>query len=573
MKRRLLPVLLSTLVLSPVQAAEESGAADDRAAVSQPASEPEAARLPSQNLTPQLLYQFLLAEIAGTRGQIGLSAEAYLDLARSTRDPRVARRAAEIALFARRYDAALEAARLWAALEPESAQARQMMTSLLAGANRSQELSDHLSSQLAATGADVSGLLLQLHRVLARHPDKQAAQGLVNKVTEPYLGLAEAHFARAQAAHDVRDLALATRELDQALALRPDWEQAALGRAQLTGNTPETVEFLGRFVAANPQAQDARLAYARGLVGEKRFDEARREFQRLLADNQNNGDVLFAVAVLSLQLNDFDEAEKQLRRLVATNHGEINNARLYLGQIAEERKRSEEALDWYGQVTAGGQYLPARMRMAQILSHQKKLAEARRVLQESAATNPAERGQLVIAEAQLLREVGRFDEAYAVLADALAAYPDQPELLYETALMAEKVGKIELVERHLRRLIVLKPDHAHAYNALGYSLADRNERLDEAQQLIDQAVQLAPEDPFILDSKGWVLFRRGNAGGALDVLKKAFTLRADPEIAAHLGEVLWALGRQDEARKTWNDAMKTSPGNEVLVGTVRKFVP
>jgi len=569
MKRRLLPALLATLALA-VHAADGVG----EVAGANPASEQApVSNLPKQDLTPQMFYQFLLAEIAGTRGQIALSSEAYIDLARSTRDPRVARRAAEISLFARRYDNALEAARLWSEIEPESPEARQMVTSLLAVSNRDEELSAQLSRDLAAAGKNVGDLLMQVNRILARHPDKVAAQQLVNKVTEPYLGVAEAHFARAQAAHNARDAALAVKELDRALFLRPEWEQAAIVRAQLTADTAEAAKFLGQFVSANPKAHDARLGYARSLVAEKRYADARAEFQTLLTNNPGNSDVLYAVGVLSLQLNDLDEAEKQFKRLAETDYAEINSVRVYLGQIAEDRKQWDEAIKWYGQVTSSNQYLPARMRIAQVLVRQQKLPEARQALQETAAANPAERGQLLIAESQLLREAGRNDDAYAVLADGLASHPEQPDLLYEAALQAEKIGKTEVVERHLRRLIELKPDHAHAYNALGYSLADRNERLDEAQQLIDKALQLAPEDPFILDSKGWVLFRRGDANGALDVLKKAFTLRADPEIAAHLGEVLWTLGRRDEATKTWNDAMKANPGNEMLVGTVKKFKP
>jgi tetratricopeptide (TPR) repeat protein len=580
MKRRLLPALLATLVFSAqaaddagvekVDAVERVGKADT---ADKGADQGPAANLPKQELTPRLLYQFLLAEIAGSRGQVDLSAEAYMDLARGTRDPRVARRATEIAVVARRYDAALGAARLWAELDPQASQPRQMIGGLLAATERSDELAGHLAGQLAAAGGNVGDMLVQINRMLARYADKQAAQRLVNKVTEPYLGLAEAHFARAQAAHVASDDALARTELDRALALRPEWEQAALVRAQLTGDSAEAAKFLGQFVAANPKASEARLGYARGLVAEKRYGEARQEFQRLLAEKGGSGEMVYAVAVLSLQLNDFDEAEKQLKHLVETNHAEINNARVYLGQIAEERKRWDEALQWYGQVTAGNQYMAARMRMAQVLVRQAKLPEARRVLQESAAANLAERSQLLIAEAQLLRDAGQPRDSYAVLAEGLAQHPDQPELLYETAMMAERTGSLPVAERHLRRLIEIKPDYAHAYNALGYSLAERNERLDEAQQLIDKALQLAPEDPFILDSKGWVLFRRGDASGALEALKRAFALRADPEIAAHMGEVLWALGRKDEARKTWSEAEKAHPGNEVLLGTIKKFTP
>jgi len=561
MNRRLLPVLIAALLALPVLAQESDS------------PEPSTAALPKQELTPRILYEFLVAELAGSRGQLALSLEAYMDLTRTTRDPRIARRAAEIALFARRYDVAMEATALWAEADPESPQPRQMLTSLQAAAGRNAELEASFAPQLAAAGKDVGVLLLQLNRALARHPDKKSAQALVGRLTEPYLGISEAHFARAQAAHSAGDLSGATVELDKAIALRPDWEQAALARAQMTQDPAEAARYLGVFVARNPTARDARLAYARSLVAVKQFVEARQQFQALLAESPDNGDVVYAVAVLSLQLNDVAEAEKQLKRLISMNHGESDAARLYLGQIAEERKQPEEALKWYGEVVTGSQYLPARLRMAQLQVRQQKLDEARRTLQETAAATPAERVQLLIAEAQVLRDAGRSSEAYTVLADGLAAQPDQPELLYEAAMMAEKAGKLDTAEPLLRRLIVLRPDHAHAYNALGYSLADRNERLDEAQQLIDKALQLAPEDPFILDSKGWVLFRRGDSQGALEVLKKAFALRADPEIAAHLGEVLWAMGRKDEARQTWGDAMKASPGNEVLVGTVRKFTP
>jgi tetratricopeptide (TPR) repeat protein len=562
MKRRLLPALIAAAMALPVLAQDAPDS-----------PEPATTTLPKQELTPRILYEFLLAELAGSRGQVGVSLEAYMDLARSTRDPRIARRAAEIAMFARRYDAALEATRLWSEAAPESPQPRQMLIALQAATGRDADLEATLAPELAAAGKNVGVPLLQLNRALARYPDKKAAQALVDRLTAPYLGVSEAHFARAQAAHAANDTPRALTELDQAIALRPDWEPAVLARAQMTRDSGEATRILSKFVAANPAAREARLAYARNLVSTKQFAEARQQFKLLLADNPDNGDVVYAVAVLSLQLNDVAEAEKQLKRLIEMNHGESDAARLYLGQIAEERKQPEEALRWYGEVTSGSQYLPARLRVAQLLVRQQKLDEARRTLQETSAATPGERAQLLIAEAQLVRDAGRQNDAYTILTDALKSQPDQPDLLYEAAMMAEKLGKIDDAEPLLRHLIAVRPDHAHAYNALGYSLADRNTRLDEAQQLIEKALQLAPDDPFILDSKGWVLYRRGDLPGALDVLKKAFGLRADPEIAAHLGEVLWALGRKDDARQTWGEAMKTSPGNETLVGTVRKFEP
>jgi tetratricopeptide (TPR) repeat protein len=330
---------------------------------------------------------------------------------------------------------------------------------------------------------------------------------------------------------------------------------------------------LKSFITANPAASEARLAYARALVGEKQFDEARREFVSLLAANPGNADMVYAIAVLSLQLNDPDTAEGHLKRLVEIGYSEADNARLYLGQIAEERKRLDEALQWYEQIKAGEQYVPAQVRIATVLAQTGRLDEARQRLQAAHTTTPRERVQLILGEAQLLRDSGRVKEAFDLLEGGLKTQPEQPDLLYEAALAAEKIGRPDVLESRLRRLIEIQPDHAHAYNALGYSLADRGERLDEAQKLIDRALDLSPEDPFILDSKGWLLYRKGESNAALEVLKRALALRPDPEIAAHVGEVLWVLGRRDEALKAWSDAVRASPNNEALAATIKRFRP
>jgi tetratricopeptide (TPR) repeat protein len=564
MKLRLSALLICACLGSGLAHAEPESANEGRNA---------GTRLPKLELTPQLLHQFLVAEFAGHRGQLSLAVGAYRDLAATTRDPRIARRAAEIALFARQYDAALDAARIWSEEDPASQPARQMLATLLAANGRAEELSLHLTKMLAAAGKDVGEALLQLNRILARNADKPAVRKLVDTLTAPYLGVAEAHFVRAVAAFEAKDQVAARHEIDRALALRPEWERAALLRAQATPRGAEMLADLKAFVAANPAASEARLAYARALVGEKQFEDARREFTAILGAHPDNPDLIYAVAVLSLQLNDPSLAEGHLKRLVELNYTEANSARLYLGQIAEERKRTDEALQWYGQIGAGEQYLPAQVRIAAMLAHSGRLDEARERLQKARAANPRERTQLILGEAQLLREAGRIADAYEVLEAGIKLQPDQPELLYEAALAAEKIGLVEVLERRLRRLIELQPDHAHAYNALGYSLADRGERLDEAQRLIDKALELAPDDPFIMDSKGWLLYRKGETAAALELLRKALALRADPEIAAHFGEVLWVLGRRDEALEAWGEAAQASPDNEALAATIKRFKP
>jgi len=534
------------------------------------------ANLPKLALTPQLLYQMLLAEIAGARSNLPLAARTYLDAAKSTRDPRIARRATEFALYARQPEQALDAARIWVEADGESAQARQMLAGLLLNAQQTDQAAIHLAKLLTLDPANLAEALTHLNRLLGRFSDKAAILKLTEQLTAPYLGMAEAHWARAQAAANASEDKRALQAIDQALTLRPDWEQAVLFKSQVQqrSSNAQALETLSRFSADHPKAREVRFAYARALLSDKNYEGSRREFTRLMEENPDDPEVLYAVGLLSLQLNDLPPAEKHLKRLLDLGTSDPNPLRYYLGQIAENAKRPEDAMQWYVLVTRGEQFMPARSRIAALLLQQGRLDEARRSLQQAAtgANLPEnERVTLLIAESQLLRDAGRIVEAFEVLSQGLAERPEQPDLLYEAALLAEKLGKIEVLETNLRKLIRLKPDYAHAYNALGYSLADRGERLDEAQRLIEKALELAPEDPFILDSKGWLLYRRGDRNGSYTFLNRALSLRPDPEIAAHLGEVLWAMGRREEALKTWNDAVKVNPTNELLPATIKKF--
>jgi tetratricopeptide (TPR) repeat protein len=528
--------------------------------------------LPKRDLTPQILYQYLLAEIAAQRGQFGISAGAYLDLARSTRDPRIVRRAAEVAFHARQYDSALEAIAIWLSIDPSSQQAKQMQATMLLASGRIDELAANLGRDLAAEGPRVGDAILQLVRGFARYPDRMAVSRLFEALTKPYPQLAEGHLARAQVAMGVGEIDKARVAVDRALELRPDWEPAALAKAELLPKGAAQLDFLKAWLATNSGAQQARLGYARVLVGEKRYEDARAEFRSLLAANPDNPEILYAVGILSLQVNAVGDAEQPLRRYVELGRGDLNPARFYLGQIAEQAQRFEDAIRWFDQVEAGENVLPAKIRAARILARQKKLDEARERLGAARATMPGE-VRLTVAEGQLLRDAGLHQEAYAFLAKSLEAQPDQDDLLYEVSLAAEKLGQLDVVERHLRRLIALKPDSPQGYNALGYTFADHNIRLDEAAALVDKALSLSPDDSFILDSKGWVLFRQGKLDAALETLQRAYAKQPDAEIAAHIGEVLWQLGRKDEARTIWTEANKAHPGNEALNATIKRFLP
>ena len=569
MSKKLILAALALSLCGPLHAADEGAA-------KKPARKPSTpAAYGPEDMLARTVFQSLLADLALQRGDTELGVSAWADLARRTRDPAVISRAVEVAATAKQYDLALELTRMWLQIEPDSTRARQTESALLVLANRIDDLVPQLAKLLEQDKANLPANLMHLNRVLGGKSDKKAVQKLVDQLAAPYPEIPEAHFAMGQAAANADDPMRAQSEFARALQLRPGWETAALARAQMLArqSPASAVDSLREFLTTYPDAREVRLTLARLLISERRFDEARVEFDRLLKDRPDDPEIIYPVAVLALQQGDTASGRALLEKLLDSSFPDKSTVHYFLGQIDEEEKKPDAALAHFRLVTAGDQYVAARARAAQILLQQGKPEEARELLHATKGGSASEQARLAIAEAQLLREAGRKDDGYAVLTAALAKHPDDPELLYETALTAERQNQPEVMEKHLRHLLKLKPDHAHALNALGYSLADRNIRLDEANDLVTRAVALAPEDPFIMDSLGWVQFRQGKLPEALKTLEKAYAIKADPEIAAHLGEVLWTLGRKEDAARLLNEAAKKNPDNDVLAAALKKFQP
>ena len=530
---------------------------------------------PAQPLTEQVLYQFLLAETAWQRGERKLAAEAYVDLALRTRDARIARRATELALLAQAREEAVQSAKLWVELEPGSEQAQQVWISLLAASGHIKETRPHFEVLLRAAGGSPGPVFMQMHTVFSRQADYRGVLDLVSDLARPYPNLAEAHFAVTQAAWNAGQYDRAEQAVDRALALRPDWEAAALLKGQLLQRKgdAEMLAYWAGFLAQHPAMRELRLAYAKQLARTGRYPESRQEFERLLDDAAGNPEATLAVGLLAMQAGDYEAAETYLLKTLELGYPEADQVKLYLGQIAEARKRVAEALRWYQAVDRGPRYVAAQVLAAALLGKQGHVAEARALLQGLSPADDSERIQIVQAEAQILREAHDYAGVYKVLSQALAGQPEAPELLYDRAMAAEKLNKLDVLEKDLRKLIKLKPDYAHAYNALGYTLADRTNRIAEAIELLQKALQLAPDDPFVLDSMGWAQFKAGRSKEAAEYLKRAYAARPDPEIAAHLGEVLWKQGKRDEAKKLWEGALKEHPDNEALRETISRFKP
>ena len=538
-----------------------------------PAAAPRADDVRYADQPGQLVYQVLLAEIALQRGDPQLASSAYADLSLRTRDPKVLERTVEVAGYARRFDLALEAARLWLDVEPESKRAQQLLVSVMILSNQFDELAPTLVKMLESDRDALAENLLGLNRMFARNPDRAAVFRLIDKVCEPFSGVAEAHYSVAMAASSAGLRERALTEVRRALELRPDWEMAALLEVQLLlREAPsEAIDLMQGFLKRNPKARDLELVLARVLIGERQYAEARRHLDLLLKEFPDSPEVVYPAAMLALQQNDRDFAEAQLKHLLTLNIPDKSLAYYYLGQLAEDAKRSDEALAYYASVGVGEQYLAAQIRRAHLLAKLGQLDAGRSQLQQARSATPDERVQLLIAEAALLRDAKQTPAALDLLEQALTKDPEQADLLYESALLAEKLGRMEILESRLRKLIELRPDSAQAYNALGYSYADRNLRLPEARELIDKALKLSPDDTFIIDSLGWVLYRQGDLAGALSQLERAYAQRDDPEIAAHLGEVLSALGRNDDARRVLTEAQKKYPDNDTLADAVKKF--
>lgn len=542
------------------------------------ADKKEDADLPSVELTDDLMFKLLRGEFALQRGDWQLAYVTMMTTAQQTRDPRLAHRAAEIALSAKRANEALAAVRLWRELAPGSNEADQFYLGLSVLGDNLAEAKPILAERLQEVKPQQRGLMiLQIQRLLSNSRDKEGAFSLLEELVKPYPDLVESHLALAQSAYANKEPVRARLEAEQALKIKPDLEIAALMVAQTMTNRDDALQYLSAYLETHPKARDIRIAYAKLLIDDKQYDVARRQLETLLQEKPDDLTILYAMGILGAQMNDRDMAEKYLTAYLAQlektpdETRDPAQAQLLLSQIAYDRKDYQGALKWLAQVDPGPAYLEAQLRSAQIMAESGDLDGARNLLQHLQPEGQREQVQVLVAEAQLLRDANRMPEALAVMAAGEKRFPEDTGFLYDYAMLAEKADRMDLMETLLRKVIKLAPQNQHAYNALGYSLADRNVRLHDAYSLIEKALQLAPEDPFILDSMGWVQFRLGNLQQAEDYLRRAYAIRPDVEIGVHLGEVLWVRGDKESAKQFWRDASQKDPQNDVLKSTLTRL--
>ncbi len=576
-----------------------------------PAAESASAPVQNSAMDDRLFYQLLVGEMALSAGDAGSAYELMLDAARRTRDDGLFRRAADIALRARAGDQALAASRAWRLAKPDSAEAARLQLQILLLMNRPEAVAEPLRALLTLTpAAERPGLISVLPRFLQRAGDARAVARLTEDALKPYRD-AEAtrvpvRIALGRAWLEAGEPARALELAREAQSLEPSSPGPALLGMELMRSQP-AAESLVLDYLKQPQPEPAlRLAYVRVLTGAQRYPDAVVQLQTLTQQQPDLAQPYLSLGALQLELKNVNEGEAALRRYVelaqplaarqaaaAANEplmargGDddgpdddeptagpaqgLVQAWLMLAQAAEQRRDFVAAEAYLAKIDDPRSALDVQTRRASILARQGKVAQAREIIRGSPERGADDVRAKLMAEAGVLRDVKRWAEAYEVLGSASQRFSTDADILYEQAMMAEKLNRLPDMERLLRRVIELKPDNAHAYNALGYSLAERKLRLPEARQLIQRALELAPGDPFITDSMGWVEFQLGNLPEAARLLRQAYATRPDTEIAAHLGEVLWALGQRDEARRVLREARGRDATNEVLRETLARL--
>ena len=528
-------------------------------------------------LKPEFIYRYLVGEIAGQRGDIGTSGAIFYDLARTERDARLAERAAKIAAYGNITNLAVPAIQLWAELDPGSTEAQQAMTEMLIATGKLDETRPYLTKLLAKEETRASGFLY-LNTLLNRSPDKAAVLELVQFLAQPYPDSAEAQFAVAQAAWIANKDDDALAAINKAETLHAGWDVAALLKGQiLYRKSPQAaIDYYYGFLKAHPQSNEVRINLAKLLVNQKQFEAAKKEYPLIIEQSKssspkNTADVTAVIGLLSYQSADYISAQNYFQQALAMDFKDADQLYLYMGQTSEKLDQNEAAADWYKKIALGPRYLEAQLSLANLVARTQSADKAIEILDELADLNTEQQIIVIQAQASILVRAKRDQEAFDLLEKAVKNLPNTPELVYDYALAAERLKKFDLMESELRRTIAEKPDFAAAYNALGYSFADRNIKLNEAIKLIEKALELSPNDHYMLDSLGWAHFRKGNLDKAIQYLQEAYAINPDPEIAAHLGEALWHKGQHDQAKKIWNDALSAHPDNEVLITTANKF--
>jgi tetratricopeptide (TPR) repeat protein len=520
-------------------------------------------------------YHVLVGEMAAQRRQPERAAQEFLKALELSPEPELAMRAASLALAAKNEPLALKAARRWQQLAPDEADPREAVARLALRVGKRDEVLQQCEALIRGHAGGPGEGFRQVAQVLSQEgARKEDALAVMDQLRRKWPELAGGWHAQSLLALRFGNIPLAETSAREALRLAPGSRDSLLllagvlvRKGDIAGADAAMAEVVK---AGGADTVELRMGYARLLLEAEHLDAARREFEAILEARPDAPEPRFALGLLELERENVDAAEPHFKALHASPEFR-QRAAYYLGRIEDVRRNPAQALEWYAQVTEGEQALEALARRALALGRLGRVAEARRMLSETRRQMPMYAPRFYLAEGELLLESGDGPEALALYDQALREHPAEPDLLYGRSLVHERLQDVGAAEADLRRILQDDADDARAMNALGYMLTVHTERLDEARKLLKRALELSPDDAAVIDSMGWVEFRQGRPHEALALLEKAFSKNQDPEIAAHLGEVLWTLGRRDQARAIWEAALTRDPEHRVLRDTVDRL--
>ena len=547
--------------------------AEDKNKVDEIFDENLPAKISSANA--EFIYKFLLAEIATQRGDLNSAGHIYLDLAKLTKNIPLAERATRIAGSARNGRLAMDSANVWQKLDKVSIEPKRILAELFITSGNLAKARPLIKTLLEKEDKTRAEGFLYLNKILSQVENKKNALRFILDISKPYLDIPEARFAIAHAAFSAGNKKMAIEELDKIESINSKWETAALFRGYIIGQDwPEkALIFYQDFLQKNPKSNEVRLEYAKALTNIKRFDEAKQQFLKLVNSSLATSEISLTVALLSMELGDNILAEKYFMQSLERGHPQPAQIHIYLSGIYDDRGDFDEAITWLKKITNGEYFLDSRILMAEFIAKYNSVDSAIEMLDSLKKRNLLPNEKLIILrnKASLLLVANRNQDAYDLMKLEEEEFKYSHEFKFDYAMLSEKMGNTLLMEQLLLEAIKLKPDYSTAYNALGYSYADRGIKLQEAKRYIEIALSYEPNNHYILDSMGWIHFKLGNIEIASRFIEKAYLINKDPEIAAHLGEILWVQGKKKEAREIWKSSLNRHPSNTILLETTNRF--
>ncbi len=526
------------------------------------------------SIDPDVLFMLLTAELAGQRGQYEIALEGYLEAAKRVQDPRFAERAAMIAMYMKDKDKTDEAVALWLRQDPKNPTAHKIAALSALSAGNKQVAVEHLTVLLEVDPAGFENAVLELANVLQKDAKVPLLYDVLGALSLQHPNQAELYFMQSLLAMQMKDKKLAEKNIQQALKLKPDWDKAMIFQAQIaafSGDLNTAVSLLKAASNKYPDNNKIKKLLAQVLIKAEEYQQAGEVYQNMIAVDPKDYESQFALGLIYLQLDQVDQAEDVFKKLLEYTEWQYQ-ASFYLGKIEEKRGHTKKALAWFDKVTDGPLVFEASLSAISLLAKDKQFNNANYRLSTLQAKFPKQKQRILLVQAELYNQQKQYEQAFNLLTKALADSPDQKELLYTRALIAERIGRSEVVEADLKKILAQEPDNVEALNALGYTLLSKPERYVEAEKYLQKALRLRPNEAVIIDSYGWLQFKLGNTEKALKYLQQAYQKQQENEIAAHLAEALWASGRKDEARELFNKAIKDSPEDEYLLDFQRRIL-